>query len=87
MIIDIPYQTLIGVKLLRTRFDKIDRFIRIYNGYLTEYVTLFGSEKYDTIYGRIIYFISRSHISFSLICKNQSDFLWFFAYRKNIFFA
>ena len=58
MINDIPYQILIEVKLLRTRFDEIDGCIRIYNGYLTEYLTLFGSEKYDSIYGRIIYFIS-----------------------------
>ena len=36
--------------------DEIDRFIRIYTG--TRYLTLFGSEKYNTIYDRIRYLIS-----------------------------
>ena len=38
------------------RLDKIDQFIRIYDG--TTYLTLFGSEKYDSIYNRIRYFLS-----------------------------
>ena len=53
---DISYKTLIDRKLLQIRFDKIDRFIRIYVG--TRYLTLFGSKKYDTIYNRIRYVIS-----------------------------
>ena len=32
-------------------FDKIDGFIRFYDG--TRYLALFGSEKYDSIYNRI----------------------------------
>ena len=39
--------TLIGSKCLRIRFDKIDGFIRIYDG--TRYLTLFGTKKYDAI--------------------------------------
>ena len=50
------YQTLINSKPLCIRFDKIDGFIRIYDG--TRYLTLFDSEKYDTIYNRIRYLIS-----------------------------
>ena len=50
-IYDISYKTLIGSKSLRIRFDKINEFIRIYDG--TIYLTLFGSEKYDAIYDRI----------------------------------
>ena len=46
----------IGPKPLRIRFDKIDGFIRIYDG--TRYLTLFGSEKYDAIYNKIRYLIS-----------------------------
>ena len=38
------------------RFDKIDGFIRVYDG--TRYLTLFGSEGYDSIYDKIIYLIS-----------------------------
>ena len=43
-------------KPLRIRLDKIDRFIRVYDG--TRYLVLFGSEEYDSIYNRILYRIS-----------------------------
>ena len=56
MIYDISNKNFIGSKPLRTRFDKIDEFIRIYNG--TRYLKLFGSEKYGAIYDRIRYLIS-----------------------------
>ena len=39
----ISVQTLIDLQLLGIRFDKIDGFIRIYNG--NRYLTLIGSEK------------------------------------------
>ena len=45
------YRTLIGTKQLHIKFDKIDGFIRVYNG--TRYLVLFGSEKYDVLYNRI----------------------------------
>ena len=48
---DISYHTLIGSKPLCIKFDKIDAFIRIYDG--ARYLTFFGSEKSDTIYSRI----------------------------------
>ena len=41
-----------SVKPLHVRFDKIDGFIRVYDG--TRYL-LFGSERYDIIYIRIRY--------------------------------
>ena len=41
---------------MRIKFDKIDGFIRIYDG--TRYLRLFGSENYDAIYNRIRYLIS-----------------------------
>ena len=40
---------------MHIRFDKINEYIRIYNG--TRYLVLFGSEKYDFIYNRIKYLI------------------------------
>ena len=49
--------TKLCAKPLRTRFDKIDRFIKVYNG--TKYLVLFGPKKYDAIYNRIRYFISQ----------------------------
>ena len=47
---------MIGPKPLRIRFDKIDGFIRIYDG--TKYLRLLGSEKYDAISNRIRYLIN-----------------------------
>ena len=40
----ISYKTLIGAKPLRIRFDKVEGFIRVYDG--NRY---FSPEKYDTI--------------------------------------
>ena len=56
MIYDNSYKNLIDPKPLRIRFDKIDGFIRIYDG--ARYLTLFGSEKYDALCNRIRYLIS-----------------------------
>ena len=73
-IYDVSYKTLIDPKSLRIRFDKIDAFIRIYDG--ARYLTFFGSEKYKAIYDRIGYLISlkevASHIFFLFFYKNQS---------------
>ena len=48
---NISYKTLIDVKPLHIRVDKIDGFIRVYDG--TRYLVLFRSEKYDFIYNTI----------------------------------
>ena len=56
LIYNISYKTLIDPKPLRTRFDQIDEFIRIYDG--IRYLKLLGSEKYDAVYDRIRYLIS-----------------------------
>ena len=48
LIYNISYRALIGPKQLRIRFDRIDGFIRVYNG--TRHLVLFGPEKYDAIY-------------------------------------
>ena len=56
LIYAISYKTLIEAKPLRIRFDKINGFIRIYDG--TRYQVLFRSEKYDVIYNRIRYLVS-----------------------------
>ena len=42
LIYDSSYKTLIGPKPLRIRYDKIDGFIRIYDG--NRYLVLFGTE-------------------------------------------
>ena len=42
LIYNISYRTLIGPTPLRIRFDKIDGFIRVYNG--TRYLISFGPE-------------------------------------------
>ena len=55
LVYNISYKTSIDSKPLRIRFDKIDGYIRIYDG--TRYLVLFGSENFDFIYNRIRYFI------------------------------
>ena len=47
LVYGISYKPLIGVKPLRIRFDRVDGFIRVYDG--TRYLLLFRSEKYDAI--------------------------------------
>ena len=56
-------KSLIYSKSLRIRLDRIDGFIRVYDG--TTYLVLFGSEKNDFIYNRIRYLIKvKSSITF-----------------------
>ena len=50
LVYKISYKTLIDSKALHIRFDKIDGFVRVYDG--TRYLVLCGSEKYDFIYNR-----------------------------------
>ena len=75
-------------KPLRIRFDKIHGFIRVYDR--TRYLVLFDTEKYDSIYNRIIFSIShKSDITYviSHIMQNQNWFIWLFVSRRNIVFA
>ena len=45
------FHTKLGAKPLRIGFDKVDGFIRVYDG--TRYLVLFESERYDSIYNRL----------------------------------
>ena len=51
LVYNISHKTLIGVKPLRISFDKIDGFIKVYDG--TRYLVLFGAEKCDSIHTKI----------------------------------
>ena len=65
LVYNILYKSLVDFKPLRNRLDKIDGFIRIYDG--TRYLVLIGNEKYHSIYNRIKYFISvKSGITYNL---------------------
>ena len=55
LICNVSFKTLIGTKSLRIMFDKVDGFIGDYDG--TRYLILFGLDKYNVIYDRIIYVI------------------------------
>ena len=57
LIHDISYKPLIGAKPLHIRVNKIDGFIKIYDG--TRYLVLFDPEEHDAIYNRIRYLISQ----------------------------
>ena len=63
---DTSYKTFTGAKPLRIRFDKLDEFIRVYDE--TRYLVLFGPEKYDAVYDRIKYFISKKIAVTYVIC-------------------
>ena len=52
---DISYKTFMGAKHLYVRFNKIDGFIRVYDG--TRYLVLFGAKKFDSIHKSIRYLI------------------------------
>ena len=43
LVYNILYKSLIGSKTLFIRFNKIDTFVRVYDG--TRYLALFGNEK------------------------------------------
>ena len=76
---EIPYKTLMSAKFFRSRFEKIDGFVRVYCG--SKYLILFGGENYDFIYNRfryltgekssIIYVIYNNINKISKLCKNQ----------------
>ena len=68
LIYDISYKTLIGTKPLHIRFDKIDEFIKIYDG--TRYLVLFIPEKYNAIYNKIRYLISQKNGITYVISRN-----------------
>ena len=62
------YNILMGAKSLCIRFNKVDGFIRVYDG--TRYLVLFGPEKYDAIYSRIRYVISQKSVIIYVISLN-----------------
>ena len=53
MVYNISYKNSIGTKLVCIRFNKVDEFIRLYDG--PGHLVLFDPEKYDAIYNRIKY--------------------------------
>ena len=55
MICSILCKTLIGIRSLRTRFDKLDEIIRVYNG--TRYLLLFAHEKVIERYNKCFFFM------------------------------
>ena len=71
LIHEIWYKNLIAAKPLRLRFDKVDGFIRVYDG--TRYLVLFGPEKYDAIFNKIKYIISQ---------KSGITYVFFYNYAR-----
>ena len=85
---NILYKNLIGAKPLHIRLDKMDGFIRVFDG--TRYLVLFEGEQYDFIhYNRIRYLIGvKIGIRYVISHKLQKSwFKQFFAPRKNIDFS
>ena len=55
LVYNISCKTFMGAKILRVMLNKIDGFIRVYDGIGN--LVLFGAEKYDSIHKRIRYLI------------------------------
>ena len=55
LVYKISYKSSIGAKPLHISFNKVDRFIRVFDG--TRYLILFGPEIYDAIINSIRYLI------------------------------
>ena len=67
-------KTLIGAKPLLIMFDKVNWFIKVYDG--TERLISFSIEKYNAIYDRIRYFIQlKNGIRFFLIIMQKSELI------------
>ena len=62
------YKRLIGSRPLRIRFNKIDGFIRVYDG--TRYLVSFTSEKYNSINNSIRYSINVKRGATCIISHN-----------------
>ena len=56
LIYDISYKTFMGRKSLRIRFNKINGFIKIYEG--IRYLILYNYERYNAIYDKMKYLLS-----------------------------
>ena len=69
LVYDISYNTMIGTKPLRIRFDKVDVFVRVSNG--TRYLVLFRPKKY-AIFNRIRYLVSQKSGITSVISHNYA---------------
>ena len=69
---------------MHIRFDKIDGFIRVYNGAI--YLVLFGPEKYDSIYIKLRYILtlksSTTDVFFQNYAKMKNDFFDFLPIEK-----
>ena len=57
-----------GAKPLHIKFDKVDLFIRVFDG--TRYLVLFGPEKYDNVSNRI-YLSQKSGITCFFLFLNM----------------
>ena len=56
MIFDTSHKDFMGANPLRIKFDKIDRFIKSYDG--IRYLVSYDYKRYNAIYDRIRYFVS-----------------------------
>ena len=72
---------------LHIRFDKIDGFIKSYNG--TRCLALLGSEKYDAIYNRIRYLVNQksdiTYIFLTISQKSKLILMVLYLLKKNDF--
>ena len=76
MVYDISYKALIDAKSFCVRFDKIDGFIRVYDG--TRYLVLFWAKKKKRFHSQqdyISYSSKKWYYMFSLIVMHESKLI------------
>ena len=72
MVFNISYQTLIGAKPLHIRFDKVNKFITVYDG--TRYLKLLELGKYCVIFNKTSYLIGVKSDIVYVISHNYEKF-------------
>ena len=88
LVYDISHNTWTGTKPLCIRFDKLDLFVKVFDG--ARYLVSFGGEKYDLVSNRIRYFIGVKmilHMLFLIIMKKSKFIHTILCPYKNITFS
>ena len=86
---NISYKTFTDAKPVRIRFDKVHKYIKVYDG--TRYLTFFGLVKYCAIFKKIRYLTGVENGIAYVISHNYEKIkfdsynsLRFFAFGKNV---
>ena len=86
LVYDISCKPFMGAKPLHIRFDKVDGFIKVYDG--ITFFLLFGPWRYDSIYGRIRYVINDKKVVLHIvlvIILEESELILYLLKKHQVF--